>query len=146
MIDRKNDYYALQKGTFHFPLRNNPEAFHTGTLIDGELVMDRMPDGHREPRFLVFDLLALDGKADLLSKPLDKRLGYFKEAVLQPYLDLFKAYPEELPYQAFLIEMKQMQFSYGIEMMFREVLPALKHENDGLIFTCRSSPYQFGTD
>ncbi|KAL2171025.1 hypothetical protein VTG60DRAFT_3873 [Thermothelomyces hinnuleus] len=108
--------------------------------------MDILPNGEKEPRFLVFDLLALDGKADLLSKPLDKRLGYFKEHVMKPYKALFAAFPEELQYQAFKVEMKEMQFSYGIEMMFREVLPSLKHQSDGLIFTCRTSPYQFGTD
>lgn len=108
--------------------------------------MDTLPSGEKEPRFLIFDLLALDGKADLLSKPLDKRLGYCKEHIIKPYKNLFAAFPEELKYQAFRVEMKEMQFSYGIEMMFREVLPSLRHQNDGLIFTCRTSPYQFGTD
>ncbi|KAG7290950.1 mRNA-capping enzyme subunit alpha [Staphylotrichum longicolle] len=146
LVDRKNDYWWLSQRNLHFPLAHDRTAFHTGTLIDGELVMDAMPNGEKEPKFLVFDLLALDGKADLLSKPLDKRLGYFREHVMKPYKSLFSAFPEELQYQAFRVEMKEMQFSYGIEMMFREVLPSLKHQNDGLIFTCRSSPYQFGTD
>lgn len=39
-----------------------------------------------------------------------------------------------------------MEFSYAIEMVFRQVLPNLPHGNDGLIFTCRNSPYTFGTD
>lgn len=146
LIDRKNDYWFIHGRNLHFPIPNKPEDFHRGTLIDGELVMDRMADGHREPRFLVFDLLALDGNADLLVKPLDKRLGYFKEHVMKPYKELFQKYPGELQYMAFQLEMKEMQFSYGIEMMFRHVLPQLKHENDGLIFTCRGTPYQFGTD
>lgn len=146
LIDRKNDYWWLHQRNLHFPLATDQGAFHTGTLIDGELVMDTSPNGETGPVFLVFDLLALDGKADLLSKPLDKRLGYFKEHVMKPYRNLFNAFPEELKYQAFGVQMKDMQFSYGIEMMFREVLPKLRHQNDGLIFTCRTSPYQFGTD
>ena len=146
LVDRKNDYWWLSQRNLHFPLAQDRAAFHTGTLIDGELVMDALPNGEKEPKFLVFDLLALDGKADLLSKPLDKRLGYFREHVMKPYKSLFSAFPEELRYQAFRVEMKEMQFSYGIEMMFREVLPSLKHPNDGLIYTCRTSPYQFGTD
>ncbi|SPQ22756.1 cf0ee7c7-3df3-48d7-b570-861ea20e3467 [Thermothielavioides terrestris] len=146
LIDRKNDYWWLHQRNLHFPMAHDRAAFHTDTLIDGELVMDSLSDGTKEPKFLVFDLLALDGKADLLSKPLDKRLGYFKEHVMKPYKSLFTAFPEELQYQAFKVEMKEMQYSYGIEMMFRSVLPNLKHQNDGLIFTCRTSPYQFGTD
>jgi mRNA guanylyltransferase len=39
-----------------------------------------------------------------------------------------------------------MEVSYGVEMMFRDVLPNLPHGNDGLIFTCRTSQYKFGTD
>ncbi|KAK1756060.1 mRNA capping enzyme, catalytic domain-containing protein [Echria macrotheca] len=146
LIDRKNDYWLIHQRNLHFPLQNDYQAFHTGTLIDGELVVDKLPSGEEVPKFLVFDLLALDGKADLLSKPLDKRLGYFKEHVMKPYKKLFQEFPQELPLQAFQVEMKDMQFSYGIEMMFREVLPKLRHQNDGLIFTCRTSPYQFGTD
>jgi len=146
LIDRKNDYWWIHQRNLHFPMPHDYQAFHTGTLIDGELVMDTLPNGDKEPKFLVFDLLALDGKAGLLEKPLDKRLGYFKELVMKPYKALFAKYPQELPFQAFVVEMKEMQYSYGIEMMFREVLPSLKHQNDGLIFTCRTSPYQFGTD
>lgn len=108
--------------------------------------MDMLEDGTQEPKFLVFDLLALDGKADILSKKLDKRLGYFREHVMKPYKSLFQQFPQEEQFQAFKVEMKDMQFSYGIEMMFRQVIPALKHKNDGLIFTCRNTPYTFGTD
>ncbi|KAK4161857.1 putative mRNA-capping enzyme subunit alpha [Cladorrhinum sp. PSN259] len=146
LIDRKNDYWFLHQRNMHFPLPGNPGGFHVDTLIDGELVMDDLPNGGKEPKFLVFDLLCLDGKADLLSRSLDKRLGYFKEQVMKPYKQLFNDYPDEAKYMAFKVEMKEMQFSYGIEMMFRQVLPSLKHQNDGLIFTCRTSPYQFGTD
>ena len=134
----------------HFPLAVNEKevAFcHSGTLIDGELVMDRVGRGPEvEPKFLVFDLLALDGKPELMGKSLDKRLAYFRDHLLKAYKDLFKQYPEELRFQPFKVEMKEMQFSYAIQLMFKEVLPRLKHDNDGLIFTCRTSPYQFGTD
>ncbi|KAL1882772.1 hypothetical protein VTK73DRAFT_897 [Phialemonium thermophilum] len=145
LIDRKNDYWWIQHRNLHFPLKDNDAGFHTDTLIDGELVMDELGDGRKEPRFLVFDCLVLDRK-DLLSRSLDKRLGYFRDHIMGPYKDLFARYPEELRYQAFKVEMKEMQVAYGIEMMFREVLPKLKHGNDGLIFTCRNSEYRHGTD
>ncbi|KAM7185373.1 mRNA capping enzyme alpha subunit-like protein [Rhypophila sp. PSN 637] len=147
LIDRKNDYWWLHQRNLHFPLPGNPEAFHTATLIDGELVMERRgPDGQTEPKFLVFDLLVLDGKSDILSRAFFKRLGYFQEAVMKPYNKLFHEYPHELAFQAFKVEMKDMQFAYGMVKMFHEILPRLKHDNDGLIFTCRNTPYVFGTD
>jgi len=39
-----------------------------------------------------------------------------------------------------------MQLAYGIDMMFREILPNLAHGNDGLIFTSLEGEYVCGTD
>lgn len=119
--------------------------FHVQTVIDGELVMDDVGAGRKEPRFLVFDCLVLGGDS-LLHRTLDKRLAYFQAHIMKPYKDLFKQYPEEAATQAFKVEMKDMQLSYAMEKMFKEVIPTVRHENDGLIFTCRGTPYQFGTD
>ena len=44
------------------------------------------------------------------------------------------------------VEDKQMQLAYGIDMMFREILPNLAHGNDGLIFTSIEEEYVCGTD
>lgn len=144
LIDRKNDYYHVPD--LHFPLSTEQEQeYHTGTLVDGELVNDRQRDGTVQLNYLVFDCLVLDGSS-LMHRTLDKRLAYFRDKVYNPYKALYKKYPEELQYLPFHVEFKNMEFGYGIEMMFRSVLPGLPHGNDGLIFTCRNSPYQFGTD
>ncbi|KYK57821.1 mRNA capping enzyme alpha subunit [Drechmeria coniospora] len=145
LIDRKNDYWFLNNRNLHFPRVNDPSAFHTATLVDGELVWDSLPNGKKEPRFLVFDCLVMDGNK-LMDRTLDKRLAYFKERLYTPYEKLFKEYPDELKFQPFFVEMKPFQLGYGIEMMFKQVLPGLKHGNDGLIFTCRNTPYKHGTD
>lgn len=81
-----------------------------------------------------------------MNRTLDKRLAYFKDWMFQPYQELLRRFPEELPYMPFVVELKQMQFPYGMEMMFRQVLPNLPHGNDGLIFTCRNTDYKHGTD
>jgi len=104
-----------------------------------------MPDGRKIRRYLVFDCLALD-KRPLLTRTLDKRLGYFHDNVLKPQQDLLNNYPEEKEHQPFEIAMKRMEKAYGLEMMFREVLPNLPHGNDGLVFTKRESNYTVGTD
>lgn len=39
-----------------------------------------------------------------------------------------------------------MEKAYGIEAVFREHLPSLKHGNDGLIFTSAVGNYVVGTD
>lgn len=87
----------------------------------------------------------MDGNK-LMDRTLDKRLAYFKERLYTPYKKLFKEYPNELRFQPFFVEMKPFQLAYGIEMMFKQVLPSLKHGNDGLIFTCRNTAYKHGTD
>ena len=145
LIDRKNDYWFINNRNLHFPLVVDMSLFHTKTLVDGELVWDSLPNGKKEPRFLVFDCLVMDGNK-LMDRTLDKRLAYFKERLYIPYEKLFKEFPDELKFQPFYVDMKPFQLGYGIEMMFKQVLPNLKHGNDGLIFTCRNTPYRHGTD
>ncbi|KAI3343359.1 mRNA capping enzyme [Ustulina deusta] len=144
-IDRKNDYWFIDRGSLHFPLPNDRMKFHTATVLDGELVMDTLSDGRKEPRYLVFDCLVLDGQVKM-NRELGKRLGYFQEQVFKPYRRLLDGYPGERQYQPFFVDQKAMQFAYGIEMMFKDVIRNLKHGNDGLIFTCLKSEYKPGTD
>lgn len=145
LIDRKNDYYHVQH--IHFPKSaENPEPFHEDTILDGELVNDTLPDGRTQLMYLVFDCLVLN-KDPLMHLTLDKRIGRFRDIVYKPYRKLlFELFPQEQKHQDFLVDWKMMERSYGIEKMFRETLPKLPHGNDGLIFTCRTTPYQFGTD
>ncbi|KAI1173953.1 mRNA capping enzyme [Nemania sp. FL0916] len=144
-IDRRNDYWYIDRGNLHFPVPGNHEKAHTATVLDGELVMDVLSDGRREPRYLVFDCLVLDSQV-LMNRELSKRLGYFQEQVFKPYMRLFEEFPGERQYQPFFVEQKAMQLAYGIEMMFKDVIRNLKHGNDGLIFTCLKSEYKPGTD
>ncbi|KAK9449700.1 mRNA capping enzyme, catalytic domain-containing protein [Limtongia smithiae] len=161
LIDRKNDFYYV--ANLHFPLLDDMQKFHVDCLVDGELVLD--DDGPLDPvdstttedtgeahaerklvmRFLVFDSLVIDGKL-LTERTLDKRLGYFRELVYKPYSHLCKTYPEEVSYFPFLVDFKDMEFSYALPKLWTEIVPKLKHGCDGLIFTSRSEPYIFGTD
>jgi mRNA guanylyltransferase len=143
LIDRKNDYYWVEG--LHFPLPDDEVKFHRDTLIDGELVNDRLPDGSITTKYLVFDCLALSNRP-LMPRPLDKRLAYFGEHVYKPYTELYDKYPEEKSYRPFEVKFKEMHKAYGIEEIFRVILPRLAHGNDGLIFTCRTTPYKCGTD
>ncbi|BDD55723.1 hypothetical protein MAP00_001211 [Monascus purpureus] len=147
LIDRKNDYRYVPG--LHFPLPDDDtfQSFHVDTLVDGELVNDTYEGGTQQLKYLVFDCLVLDGQS-LMHRTLDKRLAYFKEKVLKPYNAMYRKFPEEKQHRRFVVEDKSTQFSYGIEMMFRDIIPKVKkiHGNDGLIFTCRSTPYRIGTD
>ena len=143
LIDRKNDYYYVTN--LHFPLPESETSFHTSTIIDGELVNDREPSGATQLKYLVFDCLRL-GNTQLMHRTLDKRLAYYRDKVFNPYYALYEKYSDEKQYLPFVVEFKKMERPYGIGMLFKSILPNLPHGNDGLIFTCRNTPYKFGTD
>lgn len=145
LIDRKNDYYFIDGLFYPHQESKDYSVAHNFTLLDGELVEDRYPDGTSQIKFLVFDCLVLD-KTDLMHRQLDKRLAYFKSHILQPYKNMMKAHPDRI--MPFVLEDKAIEFSYGLEKMFKETIPKVKqlHGNDGLIFTCKESPYCPGTD
>lgn len=152
LIDRKNDYYAVDDVGFHSPLApNNPaeqpvwDSFHVETLLDGELIVDTEPNGQRVTKYYVFDTLAVDGRP-LLDRPLDKRLAYFVDKVYRPYEALCNAFPDDARAMAFQLRQKAFELSYGTKKLFDETIPRLKHGSDGVIFTCRETPYTFGTD
>lgn len=144
LIDRRNDYWYV-KG-LHFPIPGDDVTlFHVDTIIDGELVIDTLPDHTTQAKYLIFDCLMLDGQS-LMNRTLDKRIAYLKERLFDPYDKLCKDFPDEVQYFPFLVELKKMQLGYAAEFMFRQVLPNLAHGNDGLIYTCRGTEYKHGTD
>ncbi|KAH7067791.1 mRNA capping enzyme, catalytic domain-containing protein [Paraphoma chrysanthemicola] len=147
LIDRKNNYYNVQPPLwipfYEFP--NDPDKFLFGTILDGELVHDQYP-GEPTPRlnFYVFDCLAVNDQ-NVTGKSLDKRLGRFQEWVLKPYHKKLTSTPNP-DLRPFALKEKKTYPAYSIRQMFDNVLPTLKHGNDGLIFTCKSTRYEFGTD
>ena len=146
LIDRKNDYYHVDHIYFPKPdaQEGKPPSFHPGTVLDGELVLDTHPGRDPQKMYLVFDCMVLDEER-LMHRSLDKRLAYFRDRVYEPYVKFRNMYPEEPPAD-FVVDWKKMEMAYGTEKMFKETLPKLPHGNDGLIFTCRTTPYQSGTD
>ncbi|KAJ1662552.1 Dcp1p-Dcp2p decapping enzyme complex alpha subunit [Coemansia sp. RSA 1813] len=145
MLTRKNEVYFIPGVLFPAPIKTKPQAYHDGTLIDAELVIDTEPDGRRVRRLLGFDALAVAG-ANCMDRILDKRLGYLKDHVMLPFIDMCAHMPAEkraaLP---FLAEMKHFERSYGVTRLYDTVIPTLKHKSDGLIFTSINAPYTAGT-
>ena len=144
LIDRKNDYWYVPGPNFPKSV-DKPYDFHVATILDGELVNDTQADGSIRMKYLVFDCLILNGNR-LIHRTLDKRLGYFYEHLDNPLQAFYAKWEKDAAALPFLVERKKMELAYGIEKMFMEILPNLPHGNDGLIFTCKSTPYQFGTD
>jgi len=146
LIDRKNEYYYIPRDTLHLPRdEHNFMTFHNGTLLDGELVRQDCGNGRTRLVYLIFDALCMLGEP-ITDRPFHVRLGKINALVIQPYKVFAKKYPTDVEAQPFALQLKRMEVSYASQMMFRDVLPKLPHGNDGLIFTCKTTPYVAGTD
>lgn len=140
LIDRKNNYYNVTppiRVPYHGALFN-PEAFLYGTIIDGELVVDLYPDGTTKLIFYAFDCLCVDAE-NMTDKPLDKRLWGLKEKVMKPWHTWLTQTKTLMPLEPFQVKEKEQQQSYHISYVLDQVMPKLKHGNDGLIFTCKGT-------
>ncbi|KAI8351355.1 mRNA capping enzyme, catalytic domain-containing protein [Mortierella sp. GBAus27b] len=149
LVDRKNKFSYVPQ--LRFPVLNPQKVYrndtiidHNDTIVDGELVIDREPDGTLVTRYLAFDLLAYNGN-NITAKPLTSRLARLQCEFVTPYRDMMEWATENnsrfVNSQPFKVTVKQMNLSYGIEKMFKEVVPNLKHGSDGLIFTSSVAPY-----
>ncbi|KAF9170302.1 Dcp1p-Dcp2p decapping enzyme complex alpha subunit [Mortierella sp. AD010] len=144
LVDRKNKFSYVPQ--LLFPVANEHRVLHNDTIVDGELVTDREPNGQLVVRYLAFDLLAYRGQS-IIAKPLTSRLARLQCEFVTPYRDMLqRANPEFVRAQPFKVSLKEMNLSYGIEKMFKEVIPRLKHGSDGLIFTSSVAPYVLSTN
>ncbi|KAF8197525.1 mRNA guanylyltransferase [Pholiota molesta] len=120
----------------YFPHHENPIMPLRSSLIDGELVIDVDPVTRREKmRFLAFDCLVINDE-NVMSKTLDKRYGRLTAFFYKPYAQMMLDHPRVAETQPFSIKVKEINFSYHVEKVFAVDIPALQHENDGLIYTC----------
>ncbi|KAF9084776.1 Dcp1p-Dcp2p decapping enzyme complex alpha subunit [Mortierella sp. GBA35] len=139
LVDRKNKFSYVPQ--LRFPVAGNLSIYHNETIVDGELVTDQEPDGSQVVRFLAFDLLCYNGQ-NIIKRTLKSRLARLQQEFVTPYKELLKvAQPQFVHEQPFKVSVKEMNLSYGIEKMFREVIPRLKHGSDGLIFTSAVAEY-----
>ncbi|KAF8969639.1 mRNA capping enzyme, catalytic domain-containing protein [Flammula alnicola] len=144
IIDRHNTYREITG--IYFPHHENPLMPLRSSLIDGELVIDVDPVTRQEKlRFLAFDCLVIDDQ-NVMQRTLDKRYGRLKEWFYKPYAKMIFDHPRVADSQPFSILVKEINFSYHVEKVFSIDIPALQHGNDGLIYTCVSTPYTPGTD
>lgn len=167
LIDRRLNVSRVQA---RFPVWERPEAdfmaafragrltkgalklarlrFHMNTLLDGEMVVDTYPDGRQVRAFYVYDLLMLNG-VDVMGCPWKERFMFMRE-VTEPrdyerslIADPSKKWPHRYRYDAepFSVKIKQFWPLHQVASVFRNVVPNLRHENDGIILQCYTSEY-----
>ncbi|CAO3616226.1 unnamed protein product [Mucor fragilis] len=144
LFDRKSNFHVVRN--FRFPIPGDPsfQKCLKNTIIDGEFVLDKEEDGTTQLRFLLFDCLCIESNV-LVSRGLMSRLGYLKSEIIKPHQEMIRKNPHLRKQLPFLVEFKEQQFTYHLDIVFNEIIPKLKHGNDGLIFTSVNAPYAMGT-
>ncbi|XP_042404545.1 mRNA-capping enzyme-like [Zingiber officinale] len=80
LIDRN---FCFRRVQMRFPLKNAAESFHNDTLIDGEMIIDQIPDVGQKRRYLAYDLVALNGFS-VMKLPFSERWKLLEEEVIRP--------------------------------------------------------------
>ncbi|CAG8702289.1 11504_t:CDS:2, partial [Funneliformis caledonium] len=71
--------------------------------------------------------------------------AYLRDYIMSPYEKMLRKRPDLAiiqPYKEVLFVVnKEMERSYGLEKVLKQIIPSLKHNCDGLIFTSSTSGY-----
>ena len=143
-IDRRNMFFRVDNICFPQFRPNSMNAtccygLLTDTLLDGELVVDKIGPNQTKLKLLLFDCLVMD-RVKVINYGLQRRLASIDGELIPSYLKFLKTYPDAEMNLPFEIQLKDMVYSYNLGAVLSK-LDKLKHENDGLIFTSMSDPY-----
>lgn len=122
------------------------QALHHFTLLDGEMVVDDHPEtGIKRRRYLVYDLLVLQGTSTV-KWPFQKRLSAASTEVVEARdTDRAAAHqPHFYDKEAFSIRLKGFYHMTEVEKVLA-LIPTLAHESDGLIFQPAQDGYKPAT-
>ncbi|XP_074578126.1 uncharacterized protein LOC141834687 isoform X1 [Curcuma longa] len=145
LIDRN---FCFRRVQMRFPLKNAAEGFHNDTLIDGEMIIDQIPDVGLKRRYLAYDLVALN-HCSVMKLPFSERWKLLEEEVIRPrnydrkQLEFEgKGHPiYRYDMEPFSVRRKDFWFLSTVTKLLKEFIPRLSHAADGLIFQGWDDPY-----
>ncbi|WOK94206.1 mRNA-capping enzyme [Canna indica] len=145
LIDRN---FCFRRVQMRFPLRNASDGFHNGTLIDGEMIIDKIPDVGFKRRYLAYDLVALNNTS-VMKLPFSERWKLLEDEVVRPrnydrkHLESEgKGHPiYRYDMEPFAVRRKDFWFLTTVAKLLKEFIPRLSHDADGLIFQGWDDPY-----
>lgn len=145
LIDRK---FKITRVEMRFPTRDmTPHHF---TLLDGEMVVDEdTVSGLRTRRFLVYDLMMSRGKS-FIHEGFERRFQTIHDDIIKPRnMDKQNCAAGRISYnygaELFSTRRKDFWQLQTSQKILNEVIPAMSHESDGLIFQSWQDPYKPGT-
>ncbi|OAG31443.1 mRNA guanylyltransferase [Nematocida displodere] len=140
-LNRKTYAFFIDRKCTFIRIVSQMQPVAEAMLFDGEIIEEK---GGRF-KYIVFDMSVYMGKS-ICEKNLNTRLG-----AASRFLYENRKWRESVQGAGGLAEekveivIKIMHKSYGLDEVYRKIIPQLSHENDGLIFTCVNHTYQPGT-
>lgn len=136
-LDRDNSVFTTDK--FLFPRRKEPEEHLFDTLLDGELVIDKL-DGKSYPRYLIYDIMRFEGQ-NVGHADLDRRFLCIDKEIIQPRNSATQAGRLDKTSEPFSIRRKEFFPVEQAAWVLEKLVPKITHETDGLIFQPVREPY-----
>ncbi|XP_072967023.1 uncharacterized protein [Typha angustifolia] len=145
LIDRN---FCFRRVQMRFPFKNINEGFHDGTLIDGEMIIDTIPDAGLKRRYLAYDLMALN-LCSKIKLPFSDRWKLLEEEIIRPRNQERKQFECEgkcnplyrYDFEPFGVRRKDFWLLSTVAKLLKEFIPRLSHAADGLIFQGWDDPY-----
>ncbi|KAL5223873.1 hypothetical protein ABZP36_010512 [Zizania latifolia] len=145
LIDRN---FCFRRVQMRFPLRNPNEGFHHYTLIDGEMIVDTIPDSGLKRRYLAYDLMALHSHSKI-KLPFSNRWKLLEDEIIHPrnhdkgqFDSGLKGSPSyKYDMELFSVRRKAFWPLSAVNKILKEFIPNLCHESDGLILQGWDDPY-----
>ncbi|KAL1194070.1 hypothetical protein V5N11_004115 [Cardamine amara subsp. amara] len=139
--------FKFRRVQMRFPWKQgNFNKVHHYTLLDGEMIIDNPKDeqgqARRRRRYLVYDLVAINGES-VIERPFFERLNILEKEVIGPR-DADKGtsrncYRYDL--EPFGVRIKRFWVLSAAEKILKSFITTLSHEADGLIFQGWDDPY-----
>ncbi|KAI4353170.1 hypothetical protein L6164_002141 [Bauhinia variegata] len=148
LVDRSFNFRRVQ---MRFPCRGTndglAEKTHHFTLLDGEMIIDTLPDSQKqERRYLIYDLMAIN-QVSVIERPFYERWKMLEKEVIEPRnLERHSIYQSRNPYyrydmEPFRVRRKDFWLLSTVTKLLKEFIPRLSHDADGLIFQGWDDPY-----
>ncbi|KAG5022647.1 hypothetical protein JHK85_018989 [Glycine max] len=119
------------------------EKTHHFTLLDGEMIIDTLPDSKKqERRYLIYDLMAING-VSVIERPFYERWKMLEKVIEPRNQERFQSRNPYYRYdmEPFRVRRKDFWLLSTVTKLLSEFIPKLSHDADGLIFQGWDDPY-----
>ncbi|XP_014784120.1 mRNA-capping enzyme [Octopus bimaculoides] len=141
MIDRDNAVFHVPN--LQFPSRKIPSEHLTETLLDGEMILDKVDD-RVVPRYLVYDIVKFMGK-DVGGTDFERRLLCIKKEIIEPRHSRMIEGLLDKTKEPFSVRAKDFwDISISRKLLDGKFTSEVSHEVDGLIFQPAGERYVCG--